>query len=93
MYALGVKRTSVHVKVRSVPEGGINEILACPADAERMTRIMKGSGMVGASAISLCRVLQQFGVLVVGRPSLLDAASGKYGPPVHPGRDRYSLTR
>jgi hypothetical protein len=33
-----------NAKVRSVPEGGINEILACPADAERMTRIITGLG-------------------------------------------------
>jgi hypothetical protein len=60
---------------------------------ERMTRIMKGSEMPGASAINLCPVLQQFAVLVVGRPSRLDAASEKYGPRLHPGRDRSSLTK
>jgi len=64
-----------------------------PAEGERMTRIMKGSEMLGASAINLCPVLQQFGVLVVGRPSRLDAASEKYAPRRHPGRDRSSLTR
>jgi hypothetical protein len=64
-----------------------------PAEGERMTRIMKGSEMLGASAINLCPVLQQFGVLVVGRPSRLDAALEKYGPRRHPGRDQSSLTR
>jgi hypothetical protein len=64
-----------------------------PAEGERMTRIMKGSEMLGASAINLCPVLRQFGVLVVGRPSRLDAASEKYGPRRHPGRDQSSLTR